>query len=75
MTKAFIILGMHKSGTTLVSQMLHQSGIAMVSDVDDRSYDQGNHFERLSTNMLNKQLLKCGEINSLRSSHPTGRKT
>ena len=25
-----VVLGMHKSGTTLVSLMLHRSGIAMV---------------------------------------------
>ncbi|MBC2836153.1 sulfotransferase family protein [Paragemmobacter straminiformis] len=66
MTTVYTILGMHKSGTTLLSQMLDASGIGMIEGVDSRSYDQGNHFERLSTNGLNKRLLGCGEANSLR---------
>mgnify|MGYP001063669191 CR=1 FL=1 len=32
--EVFVVLGMHKSGTTLVSQILHRSGIEM-GDADD----------------------------------------
>lgn len=70
MTTAFTVLGMHKSGTTLVSQMLNASGIRMVEAEDVRSYDEGNHFERQATSALNKELLQCGSTNSLRVTAP-----
>jgi hypothetical protein len=70
MTTAFTVLGMHKSGTTLVSQILHSSGIAMIEADDARSYDEGNHFERQVTNGLNKDLLRCGRASSLRVIEP-----
>ncbi len=54
----YVILGMHKSGTTLISQMLHESGIEMVESANgDVSYDQGNKYERQSVLALNKELL------------------
>jgi Sulfotransferase family len=56
----YVILGMHKSGTTLVSQILHQSGINMVDEAisADASYDQGNFYERQSTRQVNEAILK-----------------
>jgi hypothetical protein len=56
----YVILGMHKSGTTLVSQILHQSGINMVDEAmsADASYDQGNFYERLSARQVNEAILK-----------------
>lgn len=59
MPRIYIVLGMHKSGTTLVSRLLHSSGIEMVDVEDDRTYDQGNQFERKSTSQFNKDLLNC----------------
>jgi hypothetical protein len=54
----YVILGMHKSGTTLVSQILHQSGIDMgEAFAQDRSYDEGNYYERGVTGMLNGEIL------------------
>ena len=54
----YVVLGMHKSGTTLVSQILHHSGINMGSRIDDRiSYDEGNKYERRSTLALNMEIL------------------
>lgn len=67
-----VVLGMHKSGTTLVAQMLHRSGIAMVDDEQAGGYDDGNHFERASTNALNKSLLGRSGGNSLRTFRPLG---
>jgi hypothetical protein len=61
---------MHKSGTTLVSLMLHRSGIAMVDREEAGGYDEGNHFERMSTNALNKRLLDRAGGNSLRTFRP-----
>jgi hypothetical protein len=66
-----VVLGMHKSGTTLVSQMLHQSGIAMVEEVDVATgYDDGNQWEREATKAANHALLGSAGRYSL---HATGR--
>ena len=54
----YVILGMHKSGTTLISQILHHSGISMVDETDkELGYDKGNKYERTSTKEINHQLL------------------
>jgi hypothetical protein len=53
-----VVLGMHKSGTTLVSELLHHAGIAMVDDVDPQGgYDDGNKWERKATRDLNQEIL------------------
>ncbi len=53
----YVVLGMHKSGTTLVSQMLHYSGINM-GEFDERlGYTDNNQFERHSTQEINRELL------------------
>jgi hypothetical protein len=49
---------MHKSGTTLVAQILHHSGVNMVDDLDENvSYDQGNKYERQSVLRINMDIL------------------
>ena len=54
----YVVLGMHKSGTTLVSQILHHSGISMGECLDaDVSYDQGNKYEREAVFGLNLVIL------------------
>jgi len=54
----YVILGMHKSGTTLISQILHHSGINMGENIDPGiTYDQGNKYERRSTRALNLEIL------------------
>lgn len=53
----YVVLGMHKSGTTLVSQMLHHSGINMGDFDDEVSYDGGNKYERQSSFELDKAIL------------------
>jgi len=52
-----IVLGMHKSGTTLVSQILHESGIPMVDFDEAVGYDEGNKYERLETHDINIEML------------------
>ncbi len=42
----YVIFGMHKSGTTLVAEMLHKSGINMGDFDESVSYDIGNQYER-----------------------------
>jgi len=54
-----VILGMHKSGTTLVAQMLHKSGINMGDFDESVSYDAGNKYERKEPLELNKEMLGC----------------
>ncbi|WP_072061546.1 sulfotransferase [Synechococcus sp. GFB01] len=70
----YIVLGMHKSGTTLISQILHHSGISMVDDVDETtSYDKGNQWERESTKAMNHQLLGSNGLFSLLAKPPAVR--
>jgi hypothetical protein len=61
-----VVLGMHKSGTTLVSQILHHSGIVMVEEVDESTgYDEGNQWEREVTKSVNHALLGSEGLYSL----------
>lgn len=53
----FVVLGMHKSGTTLVSQILHHSGINMGEFDENVSYDKGNKYERQSALALDMEIL------------------
>ena len=55
----YVVLGMHKSGTTLVAKMLHASGINMGESIDESAdYSAGNHYERQSTADINHLLLE-----------------
>ena len=38
----YVVLGMHKSGTTLVAEILHRSGIPMVEATSSADYYAGN---------------------------------
>ena len=54
----YVVLGCHKSGTTLISEILHRSGIPMVEDdVHETDYDEGDFFERLDWVMLNQEII------------------
>ena len=53
----YIVLGMHKSGTTLVAKILHESGIPMGRFDETLGYDEGNKYERLETHDLNIEML------------------
>lgn len=53
----YVVLGMHKSGTTLVSQILHHSGINMGEFDDSVSYDKGNKFERQNVLALDMEIM------------------
>ena len=57
MNNIYVVVGMHKSGTTLISQMLHFSGIDMGIDDVTKNYDDGNHYERKSIQLLNKLMI------------------
>jgi hypothetical protein len=61
---------MHKSGTTMIAETLNRAGIAMVDDVTEGSYDQGNTVERISTRALNKTAVALGRPHSLSIAAP-----
>ena len=51
------VLGMHKSGTTLIAETLHHSGVHM-ADVDESlGYDDANKYERHDAVRANRALL------------------
>lgn len=53
-----VVLGMHKSGTTLLAETLHKSGVDMVEQGPERDdYDLGAKYERRATLELNHRLL------------------
>lgn len=61
-----VILGMHKSGTTLISECLHHSGIEMVEAAEgDNGYDSGQKWEREATKAINHRLLDSANLHSL----------
>ena len=51
------VLGMHKSGTTLVAETLHHSGVHMAEVPAGLGYDQSNKFERHEAQRLNRAVL------------------
>jgi hypothetical protein len=65
-----IVLGMHKSGTTLIAETLHRSGIAMIGAETAGGYDDGNKMERAETRSLNIDLLGERGTESLRLIRP-----
>ncbi len=66
----YVVLGMHKSGTTLVSEILHHSGVSMGDFDSSLSYDDGNTYERDEMRSLNKMLLGSGDAHSLQVIRP-----
>jgi len=62
----YFVLGMHKSGTTLVSKMLISAGIDMGDFDENLGYDYGNKLERVETSELNKKILNCGNTYSIK---------
>lgn len=61
-----IVLGMHKSGTTLVSECLHHSGIPMVEDGNaTANYDGGQKWEREATKSFNHLMLGSAGAHSI----------
>ena len=68
----YVVLGMHKSGTTLVSQILHHSGINMGCSIETHcSYDQGNKYERAVTLCLNEEILDARPNTSVEINVPS----
>ncbi len=53
----YVVLGMHKSGTTLIAKTLHQSGIPMGTFDESVSYDAGNQYEREEALIINNSIL------------------
>ena len=62
----YIVLGMHKSGTTLLAKTLHKSGVPMGDFNDSLSYDKGNQYERKEVIKINNEILHSEEKQSLK---------
>jgi hypothetical protein len=54
----YVVLGMHKSGTSLIARTLHESGIDM-GELDGAAtdYDRGQKYERAEALAINRALL------------------
>lgn len=66
-----LVLGMHKSGTSLVAELLHRSGVAMGDlDAADADYDAGHKFEDAQVQAINKALLGFAESYRLPAAPP-----
>jgi hypothetical protein len=65
----YIVLGMHKSGTTLVSKLLHNSGIDMGDFSEDLDYGKCK-YEREEFKALNKRLLRLPNKSPLHIRNP-----
>ncbi len=62
----YVVLGMHKSGTTLVSRLLHHSGISMGPGFDAAvDYEKGNTYEDSAASALNRALLGITDTRSI----------
>lgn len=59
MKEAILILGMHRSGTSMLSGMIHQAGYALGKDLmgADESNPKG-HYENLAVYSLNERMLE-----------------
>jgi hypothetical protein len=68
----YVVLGMHKSSTTLVSQILHHSGINMGTFDERISYDEGNMYERQSCLALDMDILGTEVLDVLDPHAPEG---
>lgn len=67
----YIVLGMHKSGTSLVAEILHKSGISMAQQLDlERDYDSGNKYECPLARSLNIGILSAQNVSSLSMVRP-----
>lgn len=57
MQNPVIVIGMARSGTTLLAEMLHKGGTPMFAAGMNPSYDEGNKFERVSCQRINLEIL------------------
>src|SRR5689334_13092491 len=48
-----VIIGMHRSGTTLLTQILQRSGVLMGNDIT--AYGESNFFQRCNIDLLTRK--------------------
>lgn len=61
----YIVLGMHKSGTTLITKILHESGINMGPFEERGDYHRGEFCERLDIVQVISDMLNSHSLYSL----------
>jgi len=66
----YVLLGMHKSGTTLISKMLHESGINMGMFDSRIDYYNGQKYERSDIHDVIIKMLNAKNIHSLNTIPP-----
>lgn len=54
-----VVLGMHRSGTSLCSNILHELGIDMAEDAGESPANKRGHWERARINDLNDMVFAC----------------
>lgn len=65
----YVVIGMHKCGTTLVSQLLHAAGVDMIEYFplpEELEYKYGGQYESITTKRINEVLLQSRGIPSAR---------
>ena len=63
----YVVLGMGRSGTTVVAETLHHSGVDMVEcPHTSNGYDEGGTWERAATKSVNHELLRSRGVPTLR---------
>lgn len=63
----YVVLGMHKCGTTLTSQLLHVNGVKMIDYTPlpgELEYKHGGQYEAFSARMINEVLLNVRNVPS-----------
>lgn len=68
----YIVLGMHKSGTTLITKILHESGIFMGPFKEKGDYYKGEDCERLDIFHVISDMLSSHNLHSLDTTPPFG---
>ena len=61
----YIILGMHKSGTTMITKILHESGIEMGPFKQKGEYYKGEDCERMDAFQIVSDMLNSHDLHSL----------
>ncbi|MHA1341455.1 MAG: sulfotransferase [Promethearchaeota archaeon] len=61
----YIVLGMHKSGTSLISRMFHESGINMGTFDKKIDYYNGQKYERSDIHNVIVKMLNVNDVHSL----------
>lgn len=69
-SSVYVVVGMHKSGTTLVAQILNGSGVEMWSEPISGNYDRGQKGECKRAKEINNRVLQSAGARSVAMRSP-----